>query len=55
MDDILAWKAGDVLAGTAYVPALNVGYLHSGSGQGPGDEFAARSAAQHEQIVLFQI
>jgi hypothetical protein len=45
MDDALARKTGDVLAGTADIFSFNGYGLHPLFGQGPGDEFAARPAA----------
>src|SRR6266852_4921544 len=55
MDDVLAWKTGDVGAGTSDIFSLNDGGLHPLFGQGPGDEFAGRPAAQHEEVVFFRL
>src|SRR6266849_8236957 len=52
MDDVLARKTGDVGAGTPDIFSLNDGGLHPLFGQGPGNEFAGRPAAQHEEIVF---
>ena len=55
MDDALVRKTGDVLAGTADIFSFNGYGLHPLFGQSPGDEFAARPAAQYEEIVFFQL
>ena len=55
MDDVLAGKTSDVLAGTPNIFPFNGRGLHPRFGQGPGDEFAGRPAAQHEEIVFFRL
>jgi len=55
MDDVLGRKTGDVLAGTSGIFSFNGYGLQPLFGQGPGDEFAARPAAQYEAIVFFQV
>src|SRR5271167_1079790 len=55
MDHILARKAGDVGARTSDIFSLNDGSLHPLPGQRPGDVFPGFAAAQHEEIVFFQL
>ena len=55
MDDILARKTGNIFTRTSDIFSLNARGLHSRFGQRPGQKLARRPAAQHEQIVFFQL
>src|SRR5262245_7474987 len=50
-DLVLAWHAGDVGTGTADPFAFNDGSSPSGSCHLPGNELAASSAAEDEDVV----
>src|SRR5260370_2213193 len=55
MDDILAWKTGDVGARTSDIFSLDDGSLHPLLRQCPGDVFAGFAATQPEEIVSFRL
>jgi hypothetical protein len=54
VDDILAGQARDVRARTAHIFALDHNHALSLLCEVPGKNFAAGTAAQHEQIVFFR-
>ena len=54
VDDVLAGQARDVRARTAHIFALDHNHALSLLCEGPGKNFAAGTAAQHEQIVFFR-
>src|ERR1700730_16488357 len=55
MDDIFARQTGDVGAGASDIFSLNDDRSHSLFSQGPGDVLACFAAAQHGDIVLFEV
>ena len=53
VDDVLAGKAGDVGAGSAYTLVFDIGDLLALRAEMPGEVFAAFSAADDDCVVLF--